>query len=65
MDTAVRRRGIGAINSLTGKALAWNPDKPARMGGKDFMVTDKGLWVGSDSKRFNGEPRRGVAFAPL
>ncbi|CAN5870661.1 hypothetical protein BH20ACT6_BH20ACT6_20510 [soil metagenome] len=63
--TAVRRRGIGAINSRTGKALAWNPDKPARIGGKDMMATGSGLWVGSDSKRFNGEPRRGVAFAPL
>ncbi len=65
VNTAVRRRGIGAINSRTGKALGWNPDKPARIGGKDFMVTGKGLWVGSDSQRFNGEPRRGVAFAPL
>ncbi len=65
VPSAVRRRGIGAIASRSGKALRWNPDKPARIGGKDFMVTGNGLWVGSDSERFNGEPRRGLAFCRL
>ena len=62
---AVERRGIGAIDPATGNALAWNPDKPARQGGQDFLVTDTGLWVPSDSQRFNGEYHRGIAFVPL
>ena len=62
---AVDRRGIGAIDPATGKALPWNPDKPARQGGQDFLATDDGLWVPSDSERFNGEYHRGIAFVPL
>jgi Domain of unknown function (DUF5122) beta-propeller len=62
---AVRRLGIGAIHPTTGKALDWNPAKPANMGGKVFLTTTAGLWVGSDSLRFSGENRRGIAFVPL
>ncbi len=63
--TAVERLGIGAIDPATGLALAWDPRKPARQGGKQLLSTADGLWVVSDSKRFDGEPRRGIAFAPL
>ncbi len=59
------RKGIGAIDPVTGKALAWNPPKPAAQGGQDFLVTSSGLWIGSDSPTFNGEYHRGIAFAPL
>ena len=59
------RKGIGAIDPVTGKALPWNPGKPAQRGGKEMLATSSGLWVGSDSARFNGEPRLGIAFAPL
>jgi hypothetical protein len=62
---AVRRLGIGAINPVTGRALAWNPDKPAKIGGKAFLATRTGLWVGSDSMKFAGENHRGLAFVPL
>jgi len=69
---AVKRLGIGAINPNKpsvdpngGKALPWAPPKPARQGGKQLLATPDGLWVVSDSKRFNGEPRYGIAFAPL
>ncbi len=62
---AVSRPGIGAIDPLTGKALEWNPIKPAAQGGHDFLVTQAGLWVVSDSLRFNGQYHRGIAFAPL
>lgn len=62
---AVRRQGIGAINPATGKALAWAPAKPAVIGGKAFLATPQGLWVGSDSLSFAGEARRGIAFVPL
>ncbi len=62
---AVQRKGIGAIDPMTGKALPWDPPKPANIGGKAFLATPTGLWVGSDSQLFNGEPHRGLAFVPL
>lgn len=62
---AVVRPGIGAIDPVTGKALPWDPRKPAQVGGKAFLVTEEGLWVGSDSRNFSGEPRRGIGFVPL
>lgn len=62
---AARRLGIGAINPTTGLALPWNPPKPAQIGGRALLATPAGLWVGSDSEKFNGEPRRGIAFCPL
>jgi hypothetical protein len=62
---AVARQGIGAINPTTGKALSWNPGKEGGVGGKDFLATATGLWVGSDTRYFNGEYRQGIAFLPL
>ncbi len=62
---AVVRRGIGAIDPKTGMALPWNPPKPARRGGRAFLATETGLWIGSDSLRMKGEPHRGLAYVPL
>ncbi len=62
---AARRLGIGAIDPETGDALPWAPEKRAQIGGRALVATSAGLWVGSDSNQFNGEPRRGIAFAPL
>ena len=62
---AAPRLGIGAIDPASGLALDWNPPKRASIGGRVLLATDDGLWVGSDSSRFAGEPRRGVAFTPL
>ena len=59
------RKGIAALNPETGFALPWNGNKPARQGGKSFLVTRDGLWVPSDSTRFHGRPHRGIAFVPL
>ena len=42
---AVSRPGIGAINPTTGLALSWNPTKDRGVGGKDLLVTARGLWV--------------------
>lgn len=68
----VPRLGVGAIDPDDpsvdpngGKALSWAPAKPAKQGGKQLLATSEGLWVVSDSKRFKGEPRYGIAFAPL
>jgi hypothetical protein len=62
---AVSRPGIGAIDPVTGKALAWNPTKTRGVGGKEFLATGAGLWVGSDGNFFNHEFRAGIAFCPL
>jgi hypothetical protein len=62
---AVDRPGIGAIGPVSGKALSWNPTKTRGVGGKEFLATGAGLWVGSDGNRFNGEFRAGIAFCPL
>lgn len=64
-DPCAPRKGVGAIDPQTGRALPWNPDKPARQGGKDFLATPDGLWIGSDSRTIHGEDRRGLAFMPL
>jgi hypothetical protein len=62
---AVSRPGIAAVDSATGKVLAWNPTKTRGIGGKDFLATSKGLWVGSDGNRFANEFRASIAFCPL
>jgi hypothetical protein len=62
---AVSRPGIGAIDPVTGLALSWNPTKTRGVGGKDFLATSTGLWVGSDGNLFHHEFRAGIAFCPL
>jgi hypothetical protein len=62
---AVSRPGIGALDPATGKALDWNPTKTRGVGGKDFLATSTGLWVGSDGNRFKNEFRASLAFCPL
>ena len=61
---AVSRPGIGAINPTTGFALAWNPTKDRGVGGKDLLVTARGLWVGSDTAHIGHETRMRVALLP-
>jgi Domain of unknown function (DUF5122) beta-propeller len=62
---AVSRPGIGALDPATGKALSWNPTKTRAVGGKDFLATSTGLWVGSDGNRFRNEFRASLAFCPF
>jgi hypothetical protein len=62
---AVARQGIGAINPATGRALPFNPGKDRDVGGREFLVTPAGLWIGSDGRFFHGEIRAGVTFCPL
>jgi hypothetical protein len=62
---AVSRPGIAALDTLTGEALSWNPTKTRGVGGKDFLATPTGLWVGSDGNRFASEFRASIAFCPL
>jgi hypothetical protein len=62
---AVSRPGIGAINPTTGLVLpTWNPTKDRGVGGKDLLVTPRGLWVASDTDHIGGETRERIALLP-
>jgi hypothetical protein len=62
---AVARRGIGAIGTDSGRALAWNPTRTRGHGAKVLYATADGLWVGSDTAEFAGQYRGRIAFVPL
>jgi hypothetical protein len=62
---AVERKGIGAIDPVSGKALPWNPSAPAAQGGQELWPTATGLWAMSDNLRYGGKYHRGISFAPL
>lgn len=62
---ATSRKGIAAIDPITGLALPWNAGVTTRTGGKALAATPEGLWVGGDSTRFGSERHYGIAFAPL
>jgi hypothetical protein len=62
---AVPRSGIGAISTATGRAIAWNPGKERGVGAKALYATSAGLWVGSDTRLFNGRVRDSIAFCAL
>ncbi len=64
-NAAVPRAGIAALDPATGRALPWNPGKTRAVGGRDFLATRAGLWVGSDGRRFAGELHSDIAFCPL
>lgn len=60
----VSRPGIGAIDPVTGRALAWNPTKDRAEGGKDLLRTHHGLWVSSDTTVIGGETHERIALLP-
>jgi hypothetical protein len=62
---AVSRPGIGAIDPVTGKALAWNPGKTRGIGTKMIYPTATGVWFGSDGRWFAGKVHDSIAYTPL
>ena len=62
---AVTRMGIAAVDTVSGRALAWNPGKDRGVGGKVLYPTATGLWVGSDTTHIGREVHGRVAFLPL
>jgi hypothetical protein len=61
---AVSRPGIGAISPTSGSALSWNPTKGRGVGGKDLLVTSRGLWVASDTTHIGHETHMRIALMP-
>ncbi|HEX8631603.1 MAG TPA: PKD domain containing protein [Catenuloplanes sp.] len=62
---SVERMGIGAINPVTGKALAWNPTRTRGVGPRALVPTAGGLIVGSDTDQLGGEYHGRLGMFPL
>ena len=61
---AVPREGIVALDVVNGLPFSWNPGRTRGVGVFDFLVTDTGMWAGSDTDRWGGELRSRLAFFP-
>ncbi|GIH09296.1 hypothetical protein Rhe02_73630 [Rhizocola hellebori] len=46
---AVNRVGLASIDPVTGRATDWNPTRSRGVGVRAFALTDRGLFVGSDT----------------
>ncbi|WP_319459186.1 malectin domain-containing carbohydrate-binding protein [Micromonospora sp. RTP1Z1] len=65
---AVGRASIAALDPVSGLPLAWNPGRhPRGYGVTELLVTDEGLWLGSDEDYIGNRQymRRKIAFFPL
>ncbi len=45
--------------------MSWNPTRDRGVGVWEFMTTAAGLWVGHDTNRTGGEPRKRLALFPV
>lgn len=62
---AVPREGIAALDPRSGMPFSWDPGRERGVGVFDFLATDQGLFVGSDTDRLAGEAHYKLGFFPL
>ncbi|WP_033344507.1 delta-60 repeat domain-containing protein [Catenuloplanes japonicus] len=61
---AVKREGIAALDTRTGRALPFNPGRDRGVGVRSFVSTSAGLLVGSDTTRIGGEYHGRISLLP-
>jgi hypothetical protein len=62
---AVERPGIGAIDPVSGRAMAWNPTRTRGVGVEAFLATPAGLIVGSDTEELGHEYHARLGMFPF
>ncbi|MEU4239966.1 delta-60 repeat domain-containing protein [Actinoplanes sp. NPDC026619] len=62
---AVARPGIGAVSTISGRALTWNPTRSRGVGVRCFLVVPHGLLVGSDTDQLGHEYHGRIGMFPL
>ncbi len=62
---AVVREGLAALDPANGVPLAWNPGKHRGIGVWDLHLSDRGMYVGSDTDFTAGEWHAKLAQFPL
>jgi PKD repeat protein len=61
---AIPREGIVALDTVNGMPFSWDPGRARGIGVFDMLLTDAGLWAGSDTDRWGGEIHKKVAMFP-
>jgi hypothetical protein len=68
---ALVRNGIVALDMKTGMTTAWDPERSRGFGADDLVLTEAGLWIGSDNfsdglaQMCGGETNKGgICFLP-
>ncbi len=62
---AIERTGLAALNPINGLPYDWNPTRERGYGVYDFLATDQGLWVGSDTDTLGNEYHPRIGLFPL